>query len=200
MLKNIINRIKYKSRVMHNRCNENKNIKLLNRYGAVIGNDFHCNGKLYVGYGGGEICIANNVTINSSQEYNPTAGMTYSAINMQGGRLIIEDNVGISNTTITCANEIIIEKDVAIGDGTMIADTNFHSLDVRERHMKANPGVRTAPIKICEGAFIGARAIILKGVTIGKEAVIGAGAVVTEDIPDKEVWGGNPARFIKKLN
>lgn len=53
-------------------------------------------------------------------------------------------------------------------------------------------------VRIKEGAFIGISTIILKPVTIGKNAIIGAGSVVTKDIPDNEVWAGNPAKFIKK--
>ena len=49
-------------------------------------------------------------------------------------------------------------------------------------------------------AFIGAHSIVLKGVTIGKHSVIGAGSVVTKNIPDNEVWAGNPARFIRRLD
>lgn len=64
---------------------------------------------------------------------------------------------------------------------------------------KIDPGIKSKPILIKEGAFIGAHAIVLKGVTIGKYSVIGAGSVITKDIPDNEVWAGNPARFIKKL-
>ena len=43
------------------------------------------------------------------------------------------------------------------------------------------------------------RAVILKGCTIGENSIIGASSVVTKDVPDYEIWGGNPARFIKKL-
>lgn len=53
-------------------------------------------------------------------------------------------------------------------------------------------------VHICEGAFIGANTVICNTVRIGKWSVVGAGSVVTKDIPDYEVWGGNPARFIKK--
>lgn len=49
-----------------------------------------------------------------------------------------------------------------------------------------------------EGCFIGTHTIITKPVTIGKEAIVGAGSIVTKDIPDGEVWAGNPARFIRK--
>ena len=53
-------------------------------------------------------------------------------------------------------------------------------------------------VKICKDAFIGARSIICNAVTIGENSIIGAGSVVTKDIPANEIWAGNPARFIKK--
>lgn len=59
--------------------------------------------------------------------------------------------------------------------------------------------MKTAPIKIKKGAFIGANSIILKGVEIGENSVIGAGSVVTQNVPDKEIWAGNPARFISYI-
>ena len=64
--------------------------------------------------------------------------------------------------------------------------------------MSKNGGA-TKPVEIREGAFVGAHCIILKGVTIGKEAIVGAGSVVTKSIPDGEIWGGNPAKFIRKI-
>jgi len=51
---------------------------------------------------------------------------------------------------------------------------------------------------IQEGAFVGASSIILKGVTIGKHSIVAAGSVVSKSIPAGEIWGGNPAKFIRK--
>jgi acetyltransferase-like isoleucine patch superfamily enzyme len=58
---------------------------------------------------------------------------------------------------------------------------------------------RVRPVKICAGAFIGVGAIILPGVTIGECAVVGAGSVVTKDVPPFTVFAGNPARLIRKI-
>lgn len=57
----------------------------------------------------------------------------------------------------------------------------------------------SAPVIIGDDVFIGARAIILKGVTIGDGAVIGAGSVVTKSIPPRVIAAGNPARIIKEI-
>ena len=59
---------------------------------------------------------------------------------------------------------------------------------------------RRGKVRIKKHAWIGARTIICQSVTIGENAVIGAGSVVTKDVPDNEVWAGNPARFIKMRN
>jgi acetyltransferase-like isoleucine patch superfamily enzyme len=56
-----------------------------------------------------------------------------------------------------------------------------------------------APIRICRGAWIGARSIILKGVTIGEGAIVGAGSVVTRDVPAFTIVAGNPARILREL-
>lgn len=63
---------------------------------------------------------------------------------------------------------------------------------------KPNRPLVTAPIAICDGVWIGARAIVLPGVTIGEGAIVAAGAVVTKDVEPWTVVGGNPAKFIKK--
>ena len=59
--------------------------------------------------------------------------------------------------------------------------------------------VKMSPIVIDDGAFVGTRSIILKGVRIGKNAVVGAGSVVICDVPDNQVWSGNPAKFVKNI-
>lgn len=119
----------------------------------------------------------------------------------KGAKLIIGEYSGMTNTIIQCHEEIIIGNHVNIGAGCMIMDSNFHSTDWRDRldRRKDIENHRNAPIKIGDVVFIGARSIICKGVTIGDHAMIAAGSVVVCDVPANEVWGGNPAEFIKKI-
>ena len=81
----------------------------------------------------------------------------------------------------------------------MICDSDFHSISFLERMETPDTHIKSEPVVIQEGAFIGARSIILKGVTVGKHAVVGAGSVVTRNIPENEIWAGNPAVFIRRL-
>ena len=156
-------------------------------------------GRLRI-YGGGPIQMGKGVVINSCESANPIGGDTKTIFSLaHGGALQIGNNVGMSNTTIVCHDQVIIEDDVRIGGSTKIYDTNFHSLDVEERLGRKSETVKTAPVRIKKGAFIGAHCIILKGVTIGESSIIGAGAVVTKDVPDGEIWGGNPAGFLRKV-
>ena len=53
-------------------------------------------------------------------------------------------------------------------------------------------------VQIIKGAYLGMNTLVVKPVTIGERAIIGAGSVVTKDIPANEVWAGNPAKFIRK--
>jgi acetyltransferase-like isoleucine patch superfamily enzyme len=91
---------------------------------------------------------------------------------------------------------------VKIGGNVVIYDTDFHSLNPLERnHIPENlNSLQAKPVLIKKGVFIGAHSIILKGVTLGENAVIGAGSVVTRDVPSNEVWAGNPAKFIKRIS
>lgn len=78
-----------------------------------------------------------------------------------------------------------------------IYDTDFHWTDYEARMNQQ--GSKTAPVIIKSGAFIGGHSIILKGVTIGEKAAIGAGSIVTSNVPDCEIWAGNPAKFVWKI-
>ena len=149
------------------------------------------NGKIYFG---------NNLKMNSNSFSNPIGGNTKVSINIfDNGNLVVGNNVHISNVSISCANKIVIEDDVFIGGNVKIYDTDFHSLNFNERINNINCHSSSKEIIIKKGAFIGAHAIILKGVTIGEESIIAAGSIVTKTVPSKTVYGGNPARFIKKL-
>ena len=137
-------------------------------------------------------------------------GMYYNMIGRQqpcffivpyGGLLKIGDNVGISSTAFVCWNTIEIGNNVKIGGGSVIYDTDFHSLDYKERmkYPENRNLAKTAPVIIKDNVFIGTNCTILKGVTIGENAIIGACSVVTKTIPSNEIWAGNPAKFIRKI-
>lgn len=146
----------------------------------------------------GKITIGNDFRCNSSQRSNPVGGPYQSVLYaLNGAEIRIGNNVGISGTAIIARNLISIEDDVLIGSGTCIYDNDFHSLKYDSRNDVSQ--IKSAPVYIKKGAFIGARTIILKGVTIGNKSVIGAGSVVTKSIPDNQVWAGNPARYIKTI-
>jgi len=137
---------------------------------------------------------------NSGSNYNPIGGDTICRLIIKKrAKLAIGDNVGISNSTIVCQNSIQIDSNVFIGGNCKIWDTDFHSINPHVRTSGIDNKVKTKPIIIKEYAFIGGSSIILKGVTIGQNSIVVAGSVVTKSIPDNEIWGGNPARFIRKI-
>jgi len=103
-----------------------------------------------------------------------------------GDRVFFNDGVFIS-----CVHEINIGNDVAIANDAYLTDSDSHGVEGRR--------VREAPINVGNGVWIGARTIILPGVTIGDRALIAAGAVVTRDVPHDTLVGGNPARVIREL-
>lgn len=120
----------------------------------------------------------------------------------KGATLTIGKNVGISSTALVALESITIGDNVKIGGGVCIYDTDFHSIDptVRKNGALDLQSKANKPVIIKDNVFIGAHSTILKGVTIGTNAVIGACSVVTHSVPDNEIWAGNPAKFIKKLS
>ncbi|HWB65351.1 MAG TPA: acyltransferase [Mycobacteriales bacterium] len=108
------------------------------------------------------------------------------------GRIRIGDRVFI-NTGVTLSSvcEISIGDDVAIANDVYVMDSDSHGVEGRP--------VKEAPVRIGNGAWIGARAIILAGSTIGSRSLVAAGAVVSRDVPDDTLVAGNPARIIRQL-
>ena len=111
-------------------------------------------------------------------------------------------------TLLAAASSIEIGDDVLIAFEVVIMDHNSHSLKFRERRndvrdwlqgSKDWSTVATAPVKISNKAWIGMRAVVLKGVTIGEGAVVAAGSIVTSDVSPWTIVAGNPARVIRPL-
>lgn len=91
----------------------------------------------------------------------------------------------------------MLGNNVLVGGGVQIFDNDFHPINYRERQEAEK--IKTNPVIVEDNVFIGANSIILKGVRIGKGSVIGAGSVVTKNVPANEVWAGNPARYVKTI-
>jgi acetyltransferase-like isoleucine patch superfamily enzyme len=111
-------------------------------------------------------------------------------------------------TLLAAASSIEIGDDVLIAFDALIMDHNSHSLKFNERRHDVRDWIRGTknwstvtimPVKISNKAWIGVRAMILKGVTIGEGAIVGAGSIVTRDVPAWTIVGGNPAQVIRPL-
>ena len=109
-----------------------------------------------------------------------------------GHQLRIGEMVFINHSLcVSAAAGIEIEDEVQIAPQVTILTVNH---DLKDKTI-----VKCSPVYIKKNAWIGARAIILPGVTIGENAVVGAGSVVTKDVPANTVVVGNPAKVIKKI-
>lgn len=171
----------------------------IKRKKVKTGDNLTIHGRLHIHGWKGRISIGDNCIITSSEDANPTAGgHATHLVAGKDGSLTIGNNVGMSFAYIVAYSSVTIEDNVLIGADVKIWDNDFHPVEYNQRIRNEKPEPK--PIHIGEGAFIGACSIILKGVTIGKRSVIGAGSVVTKDIPDDEVWAGNPVVFIRKIN
>ena len=170
------------------------------RANAKIGTKVCVNGKIKI-YGMGKLIIDNNVTINSDIKFAPIGGQSgCSFLIKNNAEIYIHEGAGLSNVAICAFAGVEIGKDVFIGGDCKIYDTDFHSLQKKHRLSNPDLDINSKKIHIMDGAFIGGGSIILKGVTIGENSVIGAGSVVSKDIPPNQIWAGNPIRFIKNIN
>lgn len=107
-------------------------------------------------------------------------------------KLKIGNNCGLSGTVINCFHHVSIGNDVMIGANSLIMDGDWHLEDPRAGDSKS--------IILEDNVWIGEGVKVLKGVRIGRNSVIGAGSIVTKDIPDNVFAAGNPCKVLKNLN
>ena len=157
------------------------------RHCTRVGRFLRVEGKLVIG-NYGTLVIGERVRIRATHVAVELAALP-------GGTLTIGDRTFINSGVSICAQTCVtIGSNVAIGNYTLIMDTDFHAVGDHTQ-----PG-ESRPVCIEDNVWLGARVTVLKGVTIGSGAVVAAGAVVTRDIPARTVVGGIPARVLRVLS
>ena len=171
---------------------------ILKANGAVFGKNLQIPGKVSWLIRGARITIGDNFYLSSGNGVNPIASNLQADVYVEpGATLTIGNNVGMSSTRLWIHESARIGNNVKIGGCVLITDTDAHPMDYMARR-SSNEGTKSAPIVIEDDVWVGAHSIILKGVTIGARSIIGAGSVVTKNIPADCVAAGNPCRVIKK--
>ncbi len=101
--------------------------------------------------------------------------------------------------SLLAGEDIVIEDNVLMASGVLISSEN-HSIDPESNIPYMDQRLKAKPVRIGEGSWLGEKVMVMPGVTIGKKCVIGAGAIVTKDIPDYSIAVGNPAKVIKRYD
>jgi UDP-2-acetamido-3-amino-2,3-dideoxy-glucuronate N-acetyltransferase len=104
----------------------------------------------------------------------------------------------ISSHSFLCEGVHVADR-VFVGHGVMFTNDRYPRAANPDGSIQTDDDWEAIPTMVMEGASIGSNATILCGVTIGEFAVVGAGSVVTRDIPARQIWAGNPARFIRNI-
>ena len=143
------------------------------------------------------ITIGDGVSLLSKRWANPLRpNRSCSLVTLTSeASITIGNPAGLSSTVLSCRDSIVIGEGTMIGADCLIVDNDFHEIP-----LGSDNRVKSKPVEIGSKVFIGARSIILKGVHIGDGSVIGAGSVVSTDVPCGSVYAGNPARLIKVLD
>ena len=127
----------------------------------------------------------------------------------EDGQCTIGDFTLLNGALIMAEHKIEIGSYCLVSWNVGIADSDFHPLEPAQRiidaqalapyfkNRPARPTLKTVPVKICDNVWIGMNAVILKGVTIGQNSVVAAGAVVTKSVEANTVVAGNPAQVVK---
>jgi acetyltransferase-like isoleucine patch superfamily enzyme len=145
----------------------------------------------------GKIELGDNVYLNSypDGELFKTGLFAY----LDTSFIKIGSNCSLNGTIIYCRNKIIIDDNCMFGPGVIILDNDSHNTSI-EPLTRRSGKINDSPVNIGNNVWIGMRSIIMKGVHIGDNSIIAAGSIVTKNVPSNQLFGGNPAKFIKVLD
>ena len=170
-------------------------------------------------------CLINNVSVQIRNGEKLPSRCTFGKESMISGTFVLETSeakISVGDRTFIGGGQFISTKKITIGSDVLISwgctfiDTNAHSLKWEERRddvndwrrsmMEGSIGkhkdwskVESSEIKLNDKCWIGFNSIILKGVEIGEGAIVGAGSVVTTNVPPYTVYAGNPAKLVKTI-
>ena len=108
-------------------------------------------------------------------------------------------NCKISSHTFICEG-VYVEDDVFIGHGVNFINDKYPRATTEDGHLQTEADWKVLPTIVRRGASIGTGAVILGGIVISERAIVGAGAVVTKDVPARAIVAGNPARLLRETD
>lgn len=115
------------------------------------------------------------------------------------GKITTGDEVYLNGTAIISELEVTLGSRIMIGANTVIMDTNSHNVPYQDR-LRRWDKIKRSPVKIEDDVWIGAGSYVMKGVTVGRGSIIGAGSVVISDVKPFCIYAGNPAVFVKEID
>ena len=140
-------------------------------------------------------CTSGSLSVADSAELYIKNANIYSGCTLEiNGHFSMQSGYINNYSRIFCRNRITIGENVVVASEVIIRDSDEHQIISAEADVQSPV---SAPITIGDHVWIGTRAIILKGVSIGNNAIIAAGSVVTRDVPDHCLAAGVPAKIIK---
>lgn len=165
--------------------------RLLRGERVVFGPGFRANRKLVL-KGPGRVIFGANVNAWAHEERNVI--ITYD----RDVTIRVGSNVRLNGVGLMAKRGITIGDNCILGS-TLLVDTDFHSVR-RDRATNPHAPVLSAPIAVGDNVWLAGQTVVLKGVTIGANSVIGFRAVVTRDVPPDVIVAGNPARVVRGLD
>jgi len=146
---------------------------------------------------GSEISLGDGLELRSTPRSNPLRPFQPVVLSTRRAGAVIRmgENCGATGVVLVADERIEVGDRVLLGANVVITDTDFHPVDPTVRRQSPAAGAH-APVVIEDDVFVGTQALILKGVRIGRGAVVGAGSVVTRSVPAFAIVAGNPARVV----
>lgn len=170
-----------------------RGVRVRNRSDLSIGRGVvFASGVTIEAFGTSGIRLADNVTVAQGASLLATGVIAEPGVGIAIGE---RSAVGINNVIwgqggVTIGSNVLLAPNVVV-----VSESHTHSdvsVPIRDQ------GHTRAPVRIGDDVWIGANSVVTAGVSIGQGAIVGAGSVVTSDIPDHEIWGGVPARLIRR--